>query len=53
MSDPARDKEERLAKLRKEVEDLNAKFNGWTYVLPNYKFANMNKTVDDLLKPKA
>ena len=53
VSDPAKDKEERLAKLRKEVDDLNAKFNGWTYVLPNYKFANMNKTVEDLLKPKA
>ncbi len=53
VTDAAKDKDERLAKLRKEVDDLNAKFNGWTYVLPNYKFANMNKTVDDLLKPKA
>lgn len=53
VSDAAKDRDERLAKLRKEIDDLNARFNGWTYVLPNFKFANMNKTVDELLKPKA
>ena len=51
MTDPAKDEELRLARLRKEVEDLNAKFQGWTFVLPSFKYANINKTVDELLKP--
>jgi hypothetical protein len=51
VSDPAKDREERLAKLRKEAEDFNARTKDWTYVIPAYKFANMNKTLDDMLKP--
>lgn len=53
VTDPARDREQQLAKLRDEVAALNRKFEGWTFVLPNYKFANMNKTLEDLLKPLA
>jgi hypothetical protein len=51
VSDPAKDREQRLAVLRKEIADLAARFEGWVFVLPNYKFANMNKTLDELLKP--
>lgn len=51
VSDPAKDREDRLAKANKEVADLNARFDGWTYVLPAYKYAAMNKTLDDVLKP--
>ena len=51
VADPAKDREERLAALRKEVATLQERFEGWTFVLPNYKFANMNKTMDDMLKP--
>ena len=51
VSDPARDREQRLAALREEAAALDARFKGWVFVLPNYKFANMNKTVDELLKP--
>jgi hypothetical protein len=51
VTDPAKDREQRLAALNDEIEKLNARFEGWTFVLPSYKFANMNKTVDDLLKP--
>lgn len=53
VTDPARDREQQLAKLREEVATLGRKFEGWVFVLPNYKFANMNKTMDDLLKPLA
>lgn len=49
--DPARDREERLAALKTEVEKLNASFNGWTFVLPPYKAGNMTKSMDDMLKP--
>jgi hypothetical protein len=51
VTDAAKDRADRLAALRKEAETLNTTFQGWTFVLPNYKFANMNKTMDDLLKP--
>jgi hypothetical protein len=51
VSDPAKDREMRLAAANKEVADLAAHFDGWTYVLPAYKYANINKSMDDLLKP--
>ncbi len=51
VSDAVKDHENRLAALNKEVVDLNARFTGWTYVLPAYKYANINKSIDDLLKP--
>jgi hypothetical protein len=51
MTDPAKDEELRLGRLKQEVQDLNAKFAGWTFVLPSFKYANINRGVDDLLKP--
>lgn len=51
VSDPAKDRDDRLAALDKEVAELNARFSNWTYVLPAYKYANINKSLDDLLKP--
>jgi hypothetical protein len=51
VSDPAKDREDRLAVMNKEVAELNARFSNWTYVLPAYKYANINKSLDDLLKP--
>ncbi|HJT98558.1 MAG TPA: DUF4340 domain-containing protein [Rhodanobacteraceae bacterium] len=51
VADPAKDHDEKRAALDKEVADLNARFKGWTYVIPSYKYANMNKSIDDLLKP--
>jgi hypothetical protein len=49
--DPAKDREQKLAAMDKEASDLNAHFKDWTYVLPPYKYANINKSQDDLLKP--
>ena len=51
MTDPAKDEELRLGRLKQEVQDLNAKFAGWTFQLPSFKYANINRGVDDLLKP--
>lgn len=51
VSDPAKDRQQRLDALNKEVEVLNTTFSGWTFVLPSYKFSNITKTMDDMLKP--
>jgi hypothetical protein len=50
-SDPAKDREARLAKVREEVATLQRRFDGWTFVVPAYKYAGMEKSLDDLLKP--
>jgi len=51
VSDPAKDRKDKLDALNQEVETLNKAFNGWTFVLPSYKFSNINKSMDDMLKP--
>lgn len=53
VADPVKDKAERAAKLDAEVATLNKRFDGWTFVLPPYKAANFDKSVDDFLKPPA
>jgi hypothetical protein len=51
VSDAAKDRAEKLDALNKEIETLNKTFNGWTFVLPSYKFTDMSKSMDDMLKP--
>jgi hypothetical protein len=43
--------DEKVAAIDKEAADLNQRFKGWTFVLPAYKYANLDKSPDDLLKP--
>ena len=50
VADPAKDRERKIAEIGKEVSDLNGRFKDWTFVLPAYKYANINKSMDDLLK---
>ena len=50
-ADPAKDRETKLAALKKEADDLNARFKGWTFVLPAYKYAAINQAPEDFLKP--
>lgn len=50
-ADPAKDRETKLAAVKKEVDELNARFKDWTFVLPPYKYAAINKAPDDFLKP--
>jgi hypothetical protein len=51
VSDPAKDKADRLKVLNDEVVTLNKTFSGWTFVLPSFKFSNIDKGMDDMLKP--
>jgi Domain of unknown function (DUF4340) len=51
VSDPAKDKAERLAKLDAEVASLSQRFSGWTFELPAHKAASLDQTIDGLLKP--
>ena len=50
-ADPVKDRDAKIAALKKEVDDLNARFKDWTFVLPAYKYAAINKSPDDFLKP--
>lgn len=51
VSDAAKDRKDTLEALDKEVAALNKTFAGWTFALPNYKFTDMSKRMDDMLKP--
>lgn len=42
---------ERMAELQREVDEINARVSGWLYRIPAYKFANISKSLDDMLKP--
>lgn len=53
MSDPTKDRAERLQKLEQEVSDLNARFNGWLYTLSPFTYSSMSRKVEDLLKPES
>ncbi len=50
-ADAATDRAQRLAAITAEVEKLNATFKGWSFVLPGYKIGDIDKSMDDLLKP--
>lgn len=49
----AKTPEQQLAQLKTEVEALNGVFHGWSFVLSAYKIGNIDKRMEDLLKPKA
>jgi hypothetical protein len=51
VSDSAKDRQERLDALNGEVAALNKTFAGWTFTLPTFKYADMTKSMDDMLKP--
>ncbi|HEX6833918.1 MAG TPA: DUF4340 domain-containing protein [Rudaea sp.] len=51
VSDPAKDRDEKLAALTKEVDTLNKTFSGWTFGIASYKFSSFNKSMDEMLKP--
>ncbi len=53
VTDPAKDRDQRLAALRAEVDSLNARFKGKTFVLPAFKADNLHKALESYLKPKA
>ena len=51
VSDAAKDRQDKLDALSKEIETLNQTFTGWTFAIPGYKFTDMSKSMDDMLKP--
>jgi len=51
VSDPATDRRQRLDRLNAEAAELTARFSGWTFVLPQFKVSELDKTVEDFLKP--
>jgi len=51
VSDPSKDRKDRLDAANKEVVALNKNFSGWTFVVPNSTFSNMSKNMNDVLKP--
>lgn len=51
VTDPAKDKQQRLEALNAEVSAMDQRFNGWTFVLADAKFDNLDKSIDSLLKP--
>ncbi|MET0229664.1 MAG: DUF4340 domain-containing protein [Rhodanobacteraceae bacterium] len=50
-SDASKSADEKIAAVDREAADLNQRAKGWTFVLPAYKYATLNKSTDDLLKP--
>ncbi len=48
--DAAKFRTEKLAELSKQVEEINQRTTGWTYILVQYKFAGIKKTMADMLK---
>lgn len=51
VSDPGKDRTDKLAAINKEIASMNATFSGWTFEIAPYAFANMSKSLDDLTKP--
>lgn len=43
--------ESRFADLRAQVEAMNTRLAGWRFEIPAYKFANVTKSMDDMLAP--
>jgi hypothetical protein len=51
VSEPEKYTQERLNDLAEEIERLNQRLQAWTFIIPAFKYANMDKSLDDLLKP--
>jgi len=52
VSDPGKFQQQRLDELSKEVAALNQRLQAWNFVIPAYKYANLDKSAHDLLKPQ-
>lgn len=51
VREPAKYRRQRLDELNAETARLNRRFQGRHFVIPDFKFANMDKTIEDVLKP--
>ncbi len=50
VTDPAADAANRLAQLREEMAQANARFAGWSYTLPSQQATNLNRKLEAYLK---
>jgi hypothetical protein len=50
-ADAPKTADDKVAAIEKEAADINQRAKGWTFALPAYKYANLNKSPDELLKP--
>jgi hypothetical protein len=53
VSDPAKDRQQRLDQLNSKLTALNQRFTGWNFAIPPAKFSNMDQSLENLLKPAA
>lgn len=53
VSDPAADREQRLATLRGELAGLQQRLHGWVFTLPAYKAGHLLRPFDDYLAPES
>lgn len=51
VSDAGKDRQQRLDGLNRSLGELQRRFGGWVFVIPEYKYADMDKGLEDLLKP--
>jgi hypothetical protein len=51
VQDPAKYRQQRLDELNAEIAQLNRRFQDRHFVIPDFKYANMDKSLDDVLKP--
>ena len=51
VSDPEKQRQQRLSELNEEVDKLNQRLQGWSFVIPAFKYNNMDKTSNNVLKP--
>ena len=52
LADSAKFRKQRIDAINKEIAQLNQRFLDRQFVIPSFKYANLNKTLDDLLKAK-
>jgi hypothetical protein len=50
VSDAEADRQQRIELAQDEVEALATKFDGWVFVLPNFKAANFNRDLEAYLR---
>lgn len=51
VSEPAKHRQQRLDELTAEVARLNQRWQDWSFTIPAYTYTNMDKTLNDVLKP--
>lgn len=51
VKDPVKFRQQRLDEISAEIARLKTRFQERHFMIPEFKYANMDKTIDDVLKP--